>query len=238
MAVRSDRLLQNLAVKCAKDAGIYDYSTSAYQGTQQVGSAFSGSLAGNDLVPISTIADTPARIDERTKKVPDGAGGLVDQATKFPVWFDPVANGGTPMCQVMKRANAIVAGWLAEHPNCFPPVVLHLTDGESTDGDPREDMRAITSQLSSDGNALLFNVHISSNPNAKPTTFPDTPTGLPDQYAQLLFETASPLTSSMRTAAVGMGHPATDGSKAFILNADMVLVIQALDIGTRASNLR
>jgi hypothetical protein len=40
----------------------------------------------------------PARVETRTKKVSDGAGGLVDQAVKFPIWFDAVASGGTPMC--------------------------------------------------------------------------------------------------------------------------------------------
>ena len=30
----------------------------------------------------------------------------------------------------------------------------------------------------------------------------------------------------------------TEGARGFVLNGDMVLVIQALDIGTRPSNLR
>ena len=31
---------------------------------------------------------------------------------------------------------------------------------------------------------------------------------------------------------------ASDSSRAFVLNADMVLLVQAIDIGTRPSNLR
>ena len=43
----------------------------------------------------------------------DGAGGLVDQTVKFPVWFDAVAHGGTPMCAALSRAKDVVTGWLA-----------------------------------------------------------------------------------------------------------------------------
>jgi len=32
--------------------------------------------------------ETPARLDVRSKKVPDGAGGLVEQQVRFPVWVD------------------------------------------------------------------------------------------------------------------------------------------------------
>ncbi|HCF99292.1 MAG TPA: hypothetical protein DEV93_01965, partial [Chloroflexi bacterium] len=99
-----NRLLQNLVIKCAKSEGVRDYYSVGVLGYgSQVGPAFTGALAGRDLVPISEIADNPARIDERTKKVDDGAGGLVDQSVKFPVWFDPTAKGGTPMVQALTK---------------------------------------------------------------------------------------------------------------------------------------
>ena len=62
-------------------------------------------------MPISEVAANPARVDERVRKVEDGTGGLVDQKVKFPIWFDPMANGGTPMCQALTRAHSIVAGF-------------------------------------------------------------------------------------------------------------------------------
>src|SRR5438105_638101 len=74
-----NRLLQDLVIKCAKSEGVRDYyhvGVIGYGG--QVGPAFSGALAGRELAPISEIANAPARIDERAKKVDDGAGGLVE----------------------------------------------------------------------------------------------------------------------------------------------------------------
>src|SRR5262249_42879514 len=94
-----NRLLQDLVVKCAKSEGVPDYDHLGIIGYgANVGPAFSGNLLGQEIVPVSAIAEKPARVEERTRKVDDGAGGLVEQGVKFPVWCDPVANGGTPMC--------------------------------------------------------------------------------------------------------------------------------------------
>lgn len=235
-----NRLLQELTLKCVRTEGqVWDfYSVGVIGYGATVGPAFGGALGGRDLVPISQIADNPVRIDVRAKKVDDGAGGLVEQSVRFPIWFDPVANGGTPMCQALGRTQSMLTGFLAQHPTCFPPVVIHITDGESTDGDPSNAMRALTDLASADGNVLLFNLHLSST-NARPISFPDSAAELSDQYSRMLFDGASTLTPFMRdVAARDHGLRMSDGSKAFVLNADLTLVVQALDIGTRPSNLR
>ncbi len=233
-----NRLMQNLVIKCAKEEGVRDYYHVGVIGYgAHVGPAFSGALAGRELVPISEVGNMPARIEERTKKVDDGAGGLVDQSIRFPIWFDPVANGGTPMCQALGRAQAILEGWLAQHPACFPPIVINITDGEATDGNPSGAAEAIRKLSSSDGEVLLFNVHLSSQ-RATPIEFPDAETGLPDQFAQLLFRMSSPLPAYMRSIAQQEGYKVSEGTKGFVFNADIVAVIRFLDIGTRPSDLR
>ena len=233
-----NRLLQNLVIKCAKTEGVRDYYHIGVIGYgAQVGPAFLGTLSGSELVPISQVAANPARIEERAKKVDDGAGGLVEQKVKFPIWLEPVANLGTPMVQAMTTAESILKTFVAAHPDCFPPIVIHITDGESTDGDPTQAMRAVTSVASSDGNVLLFNVHLSSNANA-PIAYPASEDELPDQYAKLLFETASELTPFMLGIAREQGYDPQPGARGFVFNGDLALVIQSLDIGTRPSNLR
>jgi hypothetical protein len=98
-----NRLLTELSVKCAKEEGVRDYFHVAVIGYgATVGSAFAGSLAGRDIVPLSEVADNSARIDERGKKVPDGAGGMVETVVNFPLWMDPVAHGGTPMNRALR----------------------------------------------------------------------------------------------------------------------------------------
>ncbi len=233
-----NRWLQELSIKCAKVEGVRDYYHVGVVGYgNKVGPAFSGEIADRDLVPISEIADNPARLEERTKKVPDGTGGLVEQTVRIPVWFDPVAFGGTPMCRAASEAYRILEEWLKVHPDCFPPIVIHITDGEATDGNPLDRLRGLTTLSSSDGNVMLFNIHLSAHPQADSITFPDAVADLPDDYARLLFETASPLSPTMRALAKEHGIPTSESSRAFVLNADMVLLVQAVDIGTRPANL-
>jgi len=237
-----NNLIQNLVIKCSKSEGVRDYFHVGVIGYgTYVGPAFSGALASKEIAPIKNIADSPARIEDRTRKVEDGAGGLVDQVIKFPIWFDPVASGGTPMFQALVLAHQILSHWLDEHQNCFPPTVIHITDGEATDqpADIPEAMRKLTSLSSVDGNVLLFNVHLSSNPNAKEIQFPSNSEMLPDQYARTLFNNASTLTPFMLSvAAKDYGLQIPEGARGFVLNASLELVIAALDIGTRPANLR
>ncbi len=238
VADATNKLLQNLGIKCARAEGIRDYFDVGVIGYgKQVMGAFGGALAGRDLVPISQVAGNPVRIEERVKKVEDGAGGLVDQTVRFPIWFDPVANNGTPMCQALSKAQSILQTWLAAHPTSFPPIVINITDGESTDGDPSALVQSIQQMASNDGSVLLLNVHISSNRTA-PIEFPDSEEHLPDEHARLLFRCSSILPEVMRNYAQQMGYPMTEQSRGFVFNADMVSIIKFLDIGTKVSDLR
>lgn len=232
-----NRLLQNLVIKCAKEEGIRDYFHVGVIGYgTRVGPAFSGGLAGQQLAPISQVGNSPARVEQRNKKVPDGAGGLVEQPVRFPVWFEAVANGGTPMAQALGQAKAILEPWLSQHPNCFPPIVINITDGEA-ESDPTSAAAELRQLKSSDGEVLLFNVHCSSQ-RAQPVVFPSSDAGLPDEFAKQLFQLSSALPPQMAAAARGEGLKAAEGARGFVFNAGMVEVIKALDIGTRPSALR
>ena len=233
-----NRLLQNLVLKCAKSEGVrdyYDVGVIGYGAT--VGPAFSGALAGKELVPVGEIANQPARIEERSRKVDDGAGGILDQNIKFPIWFDAVANGGTPMCQAMGRAQSILSRWVTEQPTSFPPIVINITDGQATDGDPAAAANALKDLKTEDGPVLLFNIHVSSTPSS-PIEFPGNESGLADDYARLLFRMSSPLPDYMKVIAGEEGFPIGDSPRGFVFNGDMVSVIRFLDIGTRATSLR
>lgn len=151
--------------------------------------------------------------------------------------FVPVASGGTPMSGALTRAQSVVSGWLNEHPACFPPVVLNLTDGEANDGDPTAPAEALRQLASADGPILVFNLHVSSD-SSQPISFPDSDAALPNQYAQLLFNMSSTLPEHMRTYAQQQGIAVSEATRGFVFNADITSIVQFLDIGTRASDLR
>jgi hypothetical protein len=234
-----NRLLTELSVKCAKEDGVRDYfhvGVIGY-GHTTVGPAFGGVLAGRELVPLSQVADNPARIEERVKKVPDGAGGLVESTVRFPVWLDPKANGGTPMVRALNHVAGLISGWLAEHPGGFPPIVLNLSDGESTDGDLVAAAASVTGQASADGGVLLFNLHVSAA-GGTPAEFLSTDVSLPDQHARSLFAASSVLPPSMLAYAASQGKAVNEETRGFVYNADIAGVVQFLEIGTRATELR
>jgi len=231
-----NRLLQNLALKCAKADGIRDYFWVGVIGYgKEVQSAFGGDLSGEPLVPISNLAGRPLRVETRSRKVPDGAGGLDEQPFKFPVWFEPVANGKTPMCQALTLGARFLNEFITQFPSCYPPLIINITDGKATDGDPLGPAETLRGLHSEDGPALLFNVHLSSSP-APPIVYPAQEGRLPDPFAKLLFRMSSPLPPHLLAAAEGEGFRVGPGARGFAFNADLVSVIRFLDIGTRVAH--
>ncbi len=233
-----NRLLHNLIIKCARGEGVRNFYEVCVIGYgAHVAPAFSGPLAGRDLVPLSEVANSPARVEERIKKVDDGAGGVVSQKVKFPVWFEPVAKGITPMGQALSLAHQILTGWMPKHQKSFPPIVINITDGEATDTGPAPQAEALCNLSTEDGNTLLFNCHISAQP-VEPIVFPDTDGALPDDFARTLFAASSRLPSTLRDLARSENITLGPDARGFAFNADLVELIRFLDIGTRSSNLR
>jgi hypothetical protein len=225
-----NRLLTNLVVRCTGEGGVKDYFYISVIGYGlNVGSAFMGPLAEKDLVPISEIANNPARIEERLKE--DGAGGVVK--SKLPVWFDAVADGQTPMCQALNKAKGILEGWISQHPNCHPPIVINMTDGAATDGNPLILAEELKNIKSNEGNVLLWNIHLSSG-SPTPIKFPNSEANLPEQYANLLYAMSSTMTEDQIAYANKQHEMNLDkNARGFVYNADPVAVFLALDIGTK-----
>lgn len=232
-----NRLLSDIVLKCSKDDGIRNYFEVGVVGYgARVGSAYGGSLAGRMLVPIADLGDAPVRVDRRKRKESDGAGGVYEREVPFPIWFDPVANGGTPMRQAFTTVIGTLGEWVKQHPNSHPPIIFNVTDGESTDGNPSDLADRLMNLGTSDGNALLFNIHVSSQ-RAAEVTFPSSPTALVDDYARLLFGMSSALTGEMRSKLNSEGYTLDPGARGFLFNADSVAVVNFLDIGTRPANI-
>jgi hypothetical protein len=232
-----NRLLQNIVLKCAKADGVRDFfhvGMLSYGGT--VASGFGGALAGETLVPVGRIANNPVEVETRTRKVDDGAGGLIDHKSKFPIWFKAEPTGKTPMCAALGKAREYLQPFLNKYPECYPPLVINITDGQPSDGDPRpaaKELRALTSQ---DGNVLLFNAHISEKPD-RPIEYPDNEASLPDNFAKLLFRMSSELPPTFLEAAKADGFAVGPQARGFVFNADLVSVIRFLDIGTRVAQI-
>ena len=233
-----NRLLDSLGQRCVKGNEIYDYFDVGVIGyNSEVASALNGLTGNHAIAPIGKIYENPAELENRAQKLPDGMGGLVEVYNEFPIWFKPIASGGTAMCSVFALARILLEEWIEKHPNSYPPTIINITDGESTDGDPTEEAINLKKLSTSDGSVLLYNIHLSAE-YTQPVSFPNTSEVLSDPYARLMYELSSYLPYAAQKAAEKEGYKIAPDARAFMFNADPVKLIQFLDIGTRTENLR
>jgi hypothetical protein len=229
-----NKTLYTLVTTCSKADGVrsyFDVGVIAYGG-QEVASGFGGALAGGIVHPIKAISEHTLRVEERQKKVDDGAGGILELKTKFPVWFDPKSAGGTPMCAALSKTRNTVADWCEAHPGSYPPTILHVTDGQSTDGSPEEIADGLRQLATKDGPVLLFNLHVTTEGGLE-IVFPTSESELDDAYSRTLFRMSSPLPEHLAKFAGDKGYMIADGSRGFIFNGDPQCIVDFFEIGTR-----
>jgi hypothetical protein len=199
----------------------------------RVTSAFAGALAGKDVVPVSLLANNPLRVEVRTRT----------RWTMAPAGWSMSSSSSRLVRGPTDRANAHVRGAQGEGPTAdvphrasglLPALVINITDGQPTDGDPREPAKELCALASTDGNVQLFNAHLSDK-RAAPVEFPEEEASLPDDYARLLFRISSELPPKLVEAARANRLAVGPHSRGFVFNADLVAVIRFLDIGTRVS---
>ena len=241
-AAAVNRILGAVCKRCSRgsdvrnyfDIGVIGYCTDE-RGDPIIRSVLPGTFPDQPFLPIDQVSDV-ADVEERRVKESDGDGGLVEVTRRTPIWLYPHAEYGTPMCAVFEEAAGALENWVAGHPCSFPPIVINVSDGAASDGDPELAARRIMGIQTGDGNVLIFNVHL-SGVSATPVEYPDREDVLPhdDGYARLMFRMSSVLPESSLVQASSMGFPVSAGSRGYVFNADMEALVQFLEIGTRAA---
>jgi hypothetical protein len=138
------------------------------------------------------------------------------------------------MCEALAAAGLAVNQFVEQFPDAYPPIVLNLTDGMPSDGNPQLQARRLTNTGTRDGATLLFNLLISSKPVA-PDYFPAGEAHLPDVCSKLLFRMSSVLPPRLWEAARAEGHDLKRRARGVVINADPTAVVRFLDIGTRVT---
>jgi hypothetical protein len=232
MATAINRLLTEVVIRCEKaevvrhffDVSVIGYTTDP-RGTPIIGPALKGALAGREMVSVVELSDHLLRIEEKVKKVDDGAGGLVDVTTKLAVWYEaPTAweMAGSPMCAALNYVEKIAAAWCASHPRSFPPLVIHIAGGKSIDGDPEPVARSLRSVRTQDGELLLSICHLSSD-WTRGILFPASEDELPDDdRTRRLFRMSSPLPECMCSMAAVHQVPCSAGTRLMAFNTDPI----------------
>lgn len=203
-----------------------EISVLGYQ-ENRVAPALDGPLGGKVMVNLPELAANPVNIEMRNAKEVDELGRVVEIPMPFSIWVLPKTAGGTPMCAALQRAGELADQWARSHPGNYPPVVVNVTDGASTDGDPTALAHALGQISTVDGQALLYNVHITEH-NLPPVEYPVSEAELPnDEFARLLFSISSPIPETSRTLLETVaGRRVSPGARGLIFNGDAASIQQ------------
>jgi len=225
LAKTVDATIAELMIRCSKSDGIRDYFHLACIGFGDgaVRNAFPPAIANDGWVPISRVVANPRRLD------PDGMGG------KRPCWIESVAEGSTPLNAAFTHTCRLVARWCDEHPKSYPPTVICVTDGDSTDGDFSRAARVLTNLHTDDGETLLFNLHVDSSAGRE-ILYPDSPDSL-DVFGKKLFELSSPFPPHLKARAASSELKVADGSRFFAYRAGSESASRFFELGTRPARI-
>jgi len=225
-----NKAIDELILSCQKGNDVRDYF-------EVLAVTYSGSgvkdVWGSGFVPVSKLKGM-GHLETRRMKVYVGAGQNQEVDTEVTVWFQPDADGGTPMGDGFALVQRELSAWIVKHPQSFPPIVFNVTDAEAQD---QQSAIAGAQQLAAlrtnDGNVLLANCHVSAAA-AQPIQFPSSLGGLPDDWARFLYGISSPLPPKMLAEAKRhFEGRIADDARAYLFNAGPSDLVTLLDIGTK-----
>ena len=158
-----------------------------------------------------------------------------EEETFVPIFVKETAGGGTPMAEALEQIVGIVENFAQNHPNSYPPIVINITDAISTDMDINDlttKCSAIKTITTSDGNALVWNIHI-SNTSSETELCPEDGSSMPDVLAQAMLDAASHVPDKAKGYAQAMyGWNLGEEAKCMAYNAEAKDLVRLLSFAS------
>lgn len=234
----TNNLIEELVLSSTKGFG----EPKPYFDLAIIGYGFSSSTPLMSLLPGTDLQQPFRSIDEVNKsaEVLDGQ----------PTWIKSHADGATPMCGAFSMACEIIDRWAKVHPSSHPPVVINVTDGIPTDGDPKSEVAHLESISTDDGCTLVFNAHIAGVDEKKSkkekitlisdlsedrfakVLYPSSDVELNDDNAKFLFGLSSMLPDVIITRARDLNMDLSPGARAFVYNGGVDDLVKMFKLGT------
>ena len=154
-------------------------------------------------------------------------------------WVTPTSNQSwTRLHLAFDHVRHLLEEWLMDHAgqDCYPPTVIHITDGEfngSTHENLVQQANEIKSMFTPDGNILLWNIHVIPTRDEVSTFLPTNKAQVYNSYSSLLYDLSSllPLRYNADIAKLKQTNPGVR-HVAMAENTDMTTLVQLMDIGT------
>lgn len=237
VAIVVNTMLAEIINRTKREDGYRDYAHIAVLG---YGDNEVYSLVG-DKAELKTTSELQAMttniLKYDTKRMfPDGQQNTMTITTRQ--WIKPYAEGDTPMYKALQYAYKLSENYIQNTGvDALAPMIFNITDGEVSDAtnDQLQDIALkIKSLHTNHGEALLCNIHISSNSENKSVLFPSVKRELGgNQYAALLFEMSSDMPAYFNSKIIELtGKPQAEVFKAMGFNISMIELLHMIEIGT------
>lgn len=244
-----NRTIHEMVSRCRKPSSYYNYfefMAIGYSENNTVNlfeDAIGESSDGTDFYTVSDLVSAPIEHIEQNRKFTDVLGKERFKKYIVPQYIHPTAGGNTPMYKALKKAYDLTKTWIEAHSDTrnFPPIIIHITDGETTDASMPEVValsHKIKSLHTEDGNVLLNNIHVIGSENEVNTIkFPSHKDELQSlKNAQDLFEMSSIFPENMlpmvREVKEAIDISEVSSARMMTFNASMVSIFEAINIGT------
>lgn len=191
---------------------------------------------------LKDLYKSPKRVETVTKKVSDGAGGLVDKNVKMPIWVEPTdTDTWTDMKGAFLMAKKLVEDWVADKPDNPAPVIINISDGvpyydHKNSNDCMEETKTIANEImqisNSDGNVLIFNAEIGDTSQEIITPNDDSEVKKGGAGAEFLYDISSVIPEGYIDAARKNELPVKPNSRGCVFSADAVTLIKLIDFGS------
>lgn len=179
------------------------------------------------ILPIQTVIELANKPKKMEKTTLDGI------EIEKPVWLtDPTREVNTNMKEGFDLAKKELNKWANDHKASFPPVLIHVSDGEWTTGSPVATAQSIQKDIfTDDGPCIVMNIHISDEKKGA-LNFPDKePEG--SEHVKGLFNMSSVLPDAFLNRAKETYANVTAGARGYIFNGSPEDLSKFFDIGTR-----
>lgn len=214
VATSVNNLLRQLAEGPECDVAIIGYRSDA-DGQPDVGARWSGGLADTEFVSSCDLTSA-ARVEQRTRKIPQPDGSLREESLEFLVWYEPSLGSKAPQIAAFNYCRDLVGRRTAERG--ARGIMVHVFTGASSDGNPQ---RVIEEMLRDPDGPIVVQCHVAASSALVTTPFPSKQAFVASGMARDLFSRASELPEAFRDLVKAFKVPIQAGARALVHNAKM-----------------
>ncbi|MFH1919480.1 MAG: vWA domain-containing protein [Planctomycetota bacterium] len=206
----------------AIDVAVVSHGTDA-GGRTEVETTFAGPLAGRTVVGDAELAGRAIRVENFTKQVSNGIGGLVSISRRKPIFVDLKPTPAAAPAPAFAAVRNVLGQWREDHAGShIGAVVVHLTRGCFA----AEEIEEAVAPLREIVQAALYHWVLTESPHAS-VAYPSDPTLIQRPELVKLWELTSPLLGAKTLAA--QKPTVCEQSRGMVINGKFDLLLEGIE---------